>query len=35
MYTMAEGENVMNYKRKSNEQIGGTQASADRRTVVL
>ena len=35
MYTVTEGKNVMDYKRKSNQQIGGTQASADRRTVVL
>lgn len=35
MYTVSEGENVMDCKRKSNQQIGGTQASAERRTVVL
>jgi len=35
MYTFSEGENVMDCKRKSNQQIGGTQASAERRTVVL
>ncbi len=35
LYTMAEGENVMEHKRKSNEQIGSARASADHRMVVL